>query len=125
MTRNTIWMGAAIFTSFLMSLGPALADASPKVDTTKPTPVVYPQVSQRAGEEGTVVLAVYVNDSGQAEKVDIAKSSGYGDLDTAAVETAFNWHYVPAVRGGETASDWARVQVVYKLPTSEQQAPAK
>jgi protein TonB len=108
-----------------MSVGSAWADTAPKVDTTKPTPVVYPQVSQRAGEEGTVVLAVYVNDSGQAEKIDVAKSSGYDDLDNAAVETAFNWHYVPAIRGGETASDWARVQVVYKLPASEQQALAK
>ncbi len=122
MTRKAIWCGAAACAGCLMLLGPALADTGPKVDTTKPTPVVYPTTAQQAGEEGTVVLGVYVDDSGKAVKVDVAKSSGYGDLDNAAVETAFNWHYVPAIRGGETASDWARVQVVYKLPEAPQQA---
>ena len=122
MTRKLIGFGAIACVASMMSLGPAMADTSPKVDTTKPTPVVYPTGAQQAGEEGTVVLGVYVDDSGKAVKVDVAKSSGYGDLDNAAVETAFNWHYVPAIRGGETASDWARVQVVYKLPEAPQQA---
>ena len=96
-------------------------DRAPKVDTTQPTPVVYPRGAQTAGEEGTVVVRVYVNENGRPTKADIGKSSGFADLDTAAVETAMNWLYVPAIRGGATSSDWASVQVVYKLP----ETPAK
>jgi len=96
---------------------------TPKVDTTRPTPVVYPAAAQRAGEEGTVIVRVYVNESGYPQRATVARSSGYEDLDTAAIETAMNWRFVPAIRDGATASDWASVQVVYKLPES-QPAPA-
>jgi periplasmic protein TonB len=89
---------------------------APKVDTSEPTPVVYPKEAQRAGEEGTVLLNVYVTWSGKPQKIDVAASSGYRDLDNAAVETAANWRYVPALHDGDTASDWASVQVVYRLP---------
>jgi TonB family protein len=118
MSRVTFCRLAAIgiiATGFLSASAMA-ADAGPKVDTSRPTPVIYPTVAQQAGEEGTVVMNVYVNDSGKAKKIAVAKSSGYTDLDTAAVETALNWHYVPAIRSGATVADWASVQVVYKLP---------
>lgn len=94
----------------------ALADSPPKVDTAQPTPVVYPETAQRAGEQGTVVVNVYVNSRGKPMGVNVARSSGYEDLDNAAMETAMNWHYLPAIRNGDTAPDWALVQVVYKLP---------
>jgi TonB family protein len=97
------------------------ADVPPRVDTSKPTNVVYPESAQRAGEEGAVIVRVYVSSSGRPMKADIAQSSGFDDLDDAALETALNWHYVPALRDGDTASDWATVQVVYKLPTAEGQ----
>lgn len=95
------------------------ADIPPRVDTSKPTEVVYPESSQRAGEEGTVIVRVYVTSSGHPTQAAVARSSGFSDLDNAAVETALNWHYVPALHGGDTAADWALVQVVYKLPSSK------
>jgi protein TonB len=100
----------------LSGFAASAANVAPKVDTSQPTPVVYPATAQRAGEEGTVLLNVYVTHTGRAQKIDIAKSSGYRELDNAAVETAANWHYVPALHDGDTASDWASVQVVYRMP---------
>lgn len=91
-------------------------DHAPKVDTSQPTPVVYPEAAQTAGEEGTVVLRVYVLESGHPNRIGIGQSSGYDDLDTAAMQTAANWHYVPAVVNGETADDWAQVRIDYRLP---------
>jgi TonB family protein len=110
---------------FLVSHGALADDRAPKVDTTKPTAVVYPASAQRAGEEGTVVLKVHVVESGTPDQVSMAKSSGFVDLDNAAIETVMNWHYVPAVRSGAITDDWALVQVVYKLPEGAQPAPAK
>ena len=88
--------------------------AAPKVDTSQPTPVVYPEVAQRNGEEGTVVLDVQVRPSGRAETAQVVGSSGYRDLDNAAVETVLGWRFVPG------DSDTARVSVVYKLPQNAQ-----
>ena len=105
--------------ALVLSAASALAgDGPPKVDTSQPAPVVYPETAQRAGEEGTVVVSVYVTDSGKPQRFNIEKSSGYEDLDTAAMETAMNWHYVPAIRGGEATSDWGNFQIVYKLPST-------
>ncbi|MFL5237495.1 MAG: hypothetical protein ACJ8EL_07805 [Rhizomicrobium sp.] len=36
-----------------------------------------------------------------------------------AIETAMNWHYLPAIRDGATTDDWALVQVVYKLRSGD------
>jgi protein TonB len=73
--------------------------------------------AQQRGEQGTVVVSVYVTSSGKPQRFNVEKSSGYDDLDTAAIETAMNWHYLPAIRGGSTTSDWGNFQIVYKLPT--------
>jgi TonB family protein len=101
----------------------AAADAPPRVDTSQPTTVVYPKSAQVSGEEGTVMVRVFVNTSGRAARASVAQSSGFMDLDNAAVETAMNWRYVPAIHDGDTASDWATVQVVYKLPAGEPARP--
>jgi protein TonB len=94
----------------------ALADSAPKVDRSRPTVVIYPPASQARGEEGTVMLNVLVTTSGRAAMIDISKSSGFDDLDDAAVETAANWHYTPAVDDGDFVQKWTAVQITYKLP---------
>lgn len=107
----------------VMSATGAFADdRAPKVDTSKPTAVVYPPNAQRAGEEGTVVVRVHVDEAGRPTDAAVARSCGHPDLDTAAIETALNWRYVPAIRGGAVRDDWAVVQVVYKLPDGQQPA---
>ena len=118
MLRNGLLVGGltAIAALVLCGFAASAANVSPRVDTSRPTPVVYPPEAQRAGEEGTVLLNVYVTYTGRPQKIDVAQSSGYRELDNAAVETAANWHYVPALHDGDTASDWAKVQVVYRMP---------
>jgi TonB family protein len=109
--------GLGVIALVLSAASALAADQAPKVDTSQPTPVVYPVTAQEAGEEGTVIVSVYVTDTGKPQRFNVARSSGYRDLDNAAIETAMNWHYVPAIRGGATTSDWGNFQIVYKLPT--------
>lgn len=113
--RQWVAGGAVCLGLMLIFTNAAFADSAPKVDTSTPTPVVYPRGAQSSGEQGTVVLSVYVSSRGKPILANVARTSGFPDLDNAAVETVMNWHYVPAVHGGGTASDWATVQVVYKL----------
>lgn len=118
MSRSNFHFGPllAVAAMAASSLVAQAQEMAAKVDTSKPTPVVYPMAAQRAGEEGTVVVNVFVTQSGKPQRFNVAKSSGYPDLDDAAVATALNWKYVPAFRDGDSVADWAAVQVVYKLP---------
>ena len=45
-------------------------------------------------------------------------------LDNAAVESVLNWRFIPAMRNGDTVSDWAAVKIVYQLPRLPAQPPA-
>jgi TonB family protein len=118
-SNNRLFLGLSTTVTAVAVAGFAFAAGlAPKVDTSQPTNVIYPKASQAKGEEGTVYLKVYVTPAGRATRVAVFKSSGYNDLDDAAVETAANWHYVPAVHDGDTTSDWATVKVVYQLPTT-------
>jgi protein TonB len=117
MISRTSLLAAVIAVAASLPAKVALADRAPAVDDTHPMTIVYPVSAQRAGEEGTVVLRVYVSDLGRPQNVKVAQSSGHPDLDNAAVESALGARYVPAIEGGATTSDWATVQIVYKLPT--------
>jgi protein TonB len=68
------------------------------------------------GEQGMVLVDLYVRPNGRIEKYKVAQSSGFGDLDDAAVEGLLNWHFVPAVRDGDPVSDWTTVRIVFQLP---------
>jgi protein TonB len=83
---------------------------------TQPQPQEYPDAAQLNGEEGTVLVDVYVRPNGRAGKVRVAQSSGFNDLDNAAVESVLNWRFVPATRDGDLVSDWSAVKIVYQLP---------
>ena len=99
----------------------ASADSPPKVDRSYPVvQPEYPDSAQLAGEMGDVLLDVYVNSNGKPRKFRINKSSGYADLDSSAAEAVAMWHYIPAVKDGDTTSDWLTVKVHFG---PEQQAP--
>jgi protein TonB len=97
----------------------------PRVDMTQPRPQDYPDSAQSNGEEGTVVVDVYERQSGRPAKIRIKQSSGFSDLDNAAVESVLNWRFMPATRDGDTVSDWTKVKVVYQLPRLPARAPLR
>ena len=100
------------------------ADTPARVDATQPRPQEYPDSAQANGEEGTVLVRVYVRPNGRASRVRVDRSSGFTDLDNAAVESVLNWRFIPAMRNGDTVSDWAAVKIVYQLPRLPAQPPA-
>ena len=119
MVYRAIVYSAAVF-AFGASFATAAlaADRPPSVDQSHPTAVSYPVAAQAAGEEGTAVVGGYVSSSGKPEKASLAQSTGFNDLDDAAVSTAMNWHYVPGIKDGETTSEWLAVEIAYRLPQS-------
>jgi protein TonB len=58
-------------------------------------------------EQGTVVIAFLVSKEGAVLDAKLARSSGYRDLDRAALATYSRCPFVPATVGGEPQQSWA------------------
>ena len=76
---------------------------------------LYPSTSQRLNEQGRTTVRVLIGTNGQAERAEIAKSSGYKRLDDAAINTVMRWRYVPGKRGGVAESMWFDVPINWTL----------
>lgn len=75
----------------------------------------YPALSRRLGEEGRVMLRVFVDERGLPARVELRSSSGHGRLDEVALETVRQWKFVPARRGDLPVSAWVLVPISFSL----------
>jgi protein TonB len=92
-----------------------------KVDarSTQNYPPVYPKLSKRLKEEGTVVLSMLISSLGQIKKISIHESSGYSRLDKAALSAATKWRYQPATVNGMAIEQHYLMPIEFKLNTSK------
>ncbi len=81
---------------------------------SNPAPA-YPLAARRVGEQGTVTLRVLVTRDGLPARVEIEKSSGSKNLDTAARDAIWGWRFVPARQGTDPIESWVLVPVVFRL----------
>ena len=93
----------------------AMVLPSSDADYLNNPPPAYPRMSRRLGEQGTVLVRVFINAEGRAEKADIRTSSGYPRLDDAALETVQRWRYVPGKRAGQPEAMWFNVPIRFVL----------
>lgn len=63
-----------------------------------------------------VRLKILVEPDGTAGNVTVVKSSGYSELDRAAVETVEKWHFKPAKRGDTPIRGYALQNITFNLP---------
>ena len=75
----------------------------------------YPVQSRRIGEEGKVVLRVFVEPGGRPSQIEVKTPSGSLRLDVAAQEAVWRWKFVPARLGGEAVGAWVLVPIVFNL----------
>lgn len=78
-------------------------------------PPVYPAMARRMGEEGRVLLRVYVTPQGTAGEVNVFTSSGSTMFDDAAQAAVKAWRFVPARQGESAVAAWVKVPIVFKL----------
>lgn len=81
---------------------------------SNPKPV-YPALSRERQEEGTVMLKVMVEASGQASAVALHRSSGFPRLDRAAQDAVQRWRFVPARRGDTAVAGHVIVPINFNL----------
>ncbi len=76
----------------------------------------YPPTSRRLGEEGSVVLQVYVGTDGKVADGKIQTSSGHKRLDEAALRHALRaWRFTPGTEDGKPVAQWHIVKVTFKI----------
>ena len=108
------WALAALVGSFL-GAGTAAAQSGPRLDPAYPNyQPAYPDAAQVNGEQGDVVLKLKLGSSGRVRGVQITQSSGFPDLDNAAVAGVMGWHYLAS----DGTSEVDGVKIAYRLPTA-------
>lgn len=75
----------------------------------------YPPLSKRLGEQGKVVVRVYIDVDGTASRAEVRQSSGFERLDQTAVQTVLRWRYVPGKRAGVPEPMWFNVPINFVL----------
>jgi protein TonB len=76
-------------------------------------PPVYPEMSRRLQEEGTVELSIGLLGDGSVQDLGIARSSGHRRLDDAALAAARTWRFNPRTGGADVET--IRYRVVFQL----------
>ncbi len=106
---------AAPSTSTGKAGSPSLVEPSADADYLKNPPPGYPRISRRMGEQGTVVVRVFINTQGLPEKPEVRTSSGFVRLDQAALDAVQRWRFVPGRRNGTPEPMWFNIPVRFVL----------
>jgi protein TonB len=76
----------------------------------------YPETAVAGREKGAVIVAALVRADGTVRRVALQKSSGFSDLDNAAMNAVNGWKFVPATKDGAAVEGPAVVQVAFAPP---------
>ena len=106
----------------LVDAAPSVPAAAPRqahVDAPpRPQRVIrpdYPRAARQRGEQGDVVLEIDVAADGSVASVSVATSSGFIDLDAAALKAVKAARFSPATSGDRAVASHARLTLSFKL----------
>ncbi|OBV40285.1 protein TonB [Janthinobacterium psychrotolerans] len=85
------------------------------VEYIKAPQLVYPNLSRRLGESGTVVLRILINEKGLPEQILVHKSTGYSNLDEAGRQAAMRALFKPMIENGKPVPVYVLVPLTFQL----------
>jgi TonB family protein len=88
---------------------------SPELDWQQCARAEYPKEALRNENEGTVGLVFLVNTGGQVIDSEIERSSGYRDLDIAALRAVRQCNFKPGLSDGQPVEAWVKLNYVWEL----------
>jgi protein TonB len=93
----------------------AFAAEVPAVFDAKNCKADYPKASLVNEEQGAVSMSFLVSTSGEVVESKVEKSSGFKNLDKAAVKAISACKFKPGTKDGAAAQTWTKVDYVWKL----------
>jgi TonB family protein len=129
-SRGRIWFFSVLTVSLLASASVAADAASspaqsltgvvpPKVAGVHSASAFYPEISRRLNQEGTVVVSYTILADGSVSNPSVITSSGFSDLDNAALVAVKTWRYTPASKDGVAVAVPWQTAVQFKLTDPE------
>jgi TonB family protein len=95
-------------------------ESTVKIDPSRPvTPSIYPDGPRRRREEGSALVGLMVSPQGCVRVASVFGSSGYDELDKAAVTQGLALRFLPAEQDGIAIEHMAILPVNYKLPSAD------
>lgn len=86
--------------------------AMPPVVLTRHAPT-YPPQALRQHHQGTAILMTLVGVDGKPHDIKVEKSSGFKELDEAAVAAVWQWTFRPQIKAGVPTEGYLRTPVVF------------
>ena len=86
----------------------------------------YPASALVASERGAAIIGVNVNETGKVNYAYPLQTSGFNDLDSAAIAGVMGWRFIPATSDGKNIAGDTAVEIVFQPPDppSETAKPA-
>ena len=75
----------------------------------------YPKASLMNEEQGTVSMSFLVNPDGSVADSKLEKTSGFKNLDKAAIKSISACKFKPGTKDGAPAQTWTKVDYAWKL----------
>lgn len=75
----------------------------------------YPKTSLMNEEQGAVTMAFLVSADGKVVESKVEKSSGFKNLDKAAIKAISACKFKPGTKDGAVAQTWTKVDYVWSL----------
>jgi protein TonB len=95
----------------MLSLPAFAADKTATLDPKTPCAIDYPKASLINEEKGIVTMSLRIGPDGKVLEAKLAKSSGFKNLDKAAVASITKCKFISP--GG--ADQWTQMEYVWKL----------
>jgi len=113
MDANRISVPRRTLQRLLMSLLLVAVAGSGFAALPPPPPPPYPPGGPEDRDARIVVLIVDLSADGTVTAVALEKSSGFTELDAAAIAAASNWHFNALLKDGKPVAGKARVPVSF------------
>ena len=75
----------------------------------------YPQKALLGDEQGQIEVAYTIGEDGTTTDLSVKKSSGFADLDNAALQAVRTWRYKPATQDGKPVAVHVNVDVRFAI----------
>ncbi|WP_266157837.1 energy transducer TonB [Dyella silvatica] len=94
-----------------------IPDSPASIDTQyqAANPARYPAQAIRQRHAGTSMLFIEIGADGLVHDVKIFQSSGYQELDQAAIAAAYMWRYKAAIISGHAVASYVHIPVNFHL----------